>query len=176
MSPGSSTESYPALAHIGLRENSGKNLNQVTCPDRESNPGHLVSRPDVLTKGQVTGKDRRTEPLSVVAWNQRGPGYAPGESPSTQFVLETTKCQEWVLEDHDEQVADQPYPRHVRWATCLANVQVRGAVIPSILEEDLHNPRHVWSGILLLKFVIPHRDNSHYARGSTRLGRVIQCL
>ncbi|KAJ4450807.1 hypothetical protein ANN_02237 [Periplaneta americana] len=49
MSPGSSTESYPAFAHIGLRENPGKNLNQVTCPDRESNPGHLVSRPDVLT-------------------------------------------------------------------------------------------------------------------------------
>ncbi|KAJ4438108.1 hypothetical protein ANN_14047 [Periplaneta americana] len=49
MSPGSSTESYPAFAHIGLRKNPGKNLNQVTCPDRESNPGHLVSRPDALT-------------------------------------------------------------------------------------------------------------------------------
>ncbi|KAJ4442650.1 hypothetical protein ANN_04239 [Periplaneta americana] len=49
MSPGSSTESYPAFAHIGLRENPGKNLNQVTCPDRESNPGHLVSRLDALT-------------------------------------------------------------------------------------------------------------------------------
>ncbi|KAJ4430175.1 hypothetical protein ANN_22385 [Periplaneta americana] len=49
MSPGSSTESYPAFAHIGLRENPGKNLNQVTCPDRESNPGHLVSQPDALT-------------------------------------------------------------------------------------------------------------------------------
>ncbi|KAJ4430096.1 hypothetical protein ANN_22305 [Periplaneta americana] len=49
MSPGSSTESYPAFAHLGLRENPGKNLNQVTCPDRESNPGHLISRPDALT-------------------------------------------------------------------------------------------------------------------------------
>ncbi|KAJ4436793.1 hypothetical protein ANN_16925 [Periplaneta americana] len=49
MSPGSSTESYPAFARIGLRENPRRNLNQVTCPDRESNPGHLVSRPDVLT-------------------------------------------------------------------------------------------------------------------------------
>ncbi|KAJ4436301.1 hypothetical protein ANN_18932 [Periplaneta americana] len=48
MSPGSSTESYPAFAHIGFRENPGKNLNQVTCPDRVSNPGHLVSRPDAL--------------------------------------------------------------------------------------------------------------------------------
>ncbi|KAJ4450832.1 hypothetical protein ANN_02263 [Periplaneta americana] len=49
MSPGSSTESYPAFARIGLRENPGKNLNQVTCPGQESNPGHLVSRPDALT-------------------------------------------------------------------------------------------------------------------------------
>ncbi|KAJ4426866.1 hypothetical protein ANN_26665 [Periplaneta americana] len=49
MSPGSSTESYPAFAPIGLREKPGKNLNQVTCPDRDSNPGHLVSRPDALT-------------------------------------------------------------------------------------------------------------------------------
>ncbi|KAJ4452123.1 hypothetical protein ANN_03640 [Periplaneta americana] len=49
MSPGSSTESYPAFARIGLRENPGKNLNQVTCSYRESNPGHLVSRPDALT-------------------------------------------------------------------------------------------------------------------------------
>ncbi|KAJ4426958.1 hypothetical protein ANN_26757 [Periplaneta americana] len=49
MSPGSSTESYPAFARIGLRENPGKNLNKVTCPDRDSNPGHLVSRPDALT-------------------------------------------------------------------------------------------------------------------------------
>ncbi|KAJ4435809.1 hypothetical protein ANN_18428 [Periplaneta americana] len=49
MTPGSSTESYPAFARIGLKENLGKNLNQVTCPDRDSNPGHLVSLPDTLT-------------------------------------------------------------------------------------------------------------------------------
>ncbi|KAJ4449838.1 hypothetical protein ANN_01244 [Periplaneta americana] len=49
MSPGSSTESYPEFDRIGLRENPGKNLNQVTCPDRDSNPGHLVSQPDALT-------------------------------------------------------------------------------------------------------------------------------
>ncbi|KAJ4442065.1 hypothetical protein ANN_11931 [Periplaneta americana] len=49
VSPGSSTENYPAFAHIGLRENPGKNLNQVTCPDRDSNLVHLVSQPDALT-------------------------------------------------------------------------------------------------------------------------------
>ncbi|KAJ4429529.1 hypothetical protein ANN_21698 [Periplaneta americana] len=48
MNQGSSTESYPAFARIGLRENPGINLNQVTCPDRNSNPGQLVSRPDAL--------------------------------------------------------------------------------------------------------------------------------
>ncbi|KAJ4441347.1 hypothetical protein ANN_11202 [Periplaneta americana] len=33
MSPGSSTESYPAFAHIGLRENPRKNLNQMMLED-----------------------------------------------------------------------------------------------------------------------------------------------
>ncbi|KAJ4450684.1 hypothetical protein ANN_02113 [Periplaneta americana] len=49
MSPGSSTESYPAFARIGLSENPGKNLNQVTCLDQDSNPGNLISQPDALT-------------------------------------------------------------------------------------------------------------------------------
>ncbi|KAJ8866876.1 hypothetical protein PR048_032738 [Dryococelus australis] len=60
----------------------------------------------------------QSETLSIVAWTQRGPGYVPGESPSTRFVCESTKHQQWLLEDRDEQVTDQPYPRHVRWATC----------------------------------------------------------
>ncbi|KAJ4451967.1 hypothetical protein ANN_03451 [Periplaneta americana] len=47
MSQRSSTESYPAFAHIG--KTPGKNLNQVSFPNRESNPSHLVSRPDALT-------------------------------------------------------------------------------------------------------------------------------
>ncbi|KAJ4442824.1 hypothetical protein ANN_04417 [Periplaneta americana] len=58
MRPGSSTESYPAFAHIGLRENLGKNLNQVTCSDWDSNQDHLVSRSDALT---VTPQRDETE-------------------------------------------------------------------------------------------------------------------
>ncbi|KAJ4446310.1 hypothetical protein ANN_13005 [Periplaneta americana] len=50
MSPASNTESYPAFAHIGLRENPVKKLYHVTCPDLESNPGHLVLRLDALTR------------------------------------------------------------------------------------------------------------------------------
>ncbi|KAJ4440672.1 hypothetical protein ANN_08820 [Periplaneta americana] len=61
MSPGSSTESYPAFVRIGLRENPGKNLNQVTCPDRDSNPGHLVSQPDTLTVTPQIKKKRGEE-------------------------------------------------------------------------------------------------------------------
>ncbi|KAJ4436673.1 hypothetical protein ANN_16804 [Periplaneta americana] len=60
MSPRSSTESYPAFARIGLKENPGKNLNQVTCPDRDSNPGHLVSRPDALTVTPQVQRSART--------------------------------------------------------------------------------------------------------------------
>ncbi|KAJ4435121.1 hypothetical protein ANN_23696 [Periplaneta americana] len=94
----------------------------------------------------------QSELVSVVVWIQRVPGYVPGESPSTQFVCESTKRQECVLEDHDEQVADQPYPRHVRWAKCLANVQARKAVIPVVLRRRLANPRHMSPDNVLLKY------------------------
>ncbi|KAJ4427525.1 hypothetical protein ANN_25173 [Periplaneta americana] len=42
MSPGSNTESYPAFAHIGLRENPGKNLNQVVVITEELQNVHLL--------------------------------------------------------------------------------------------------------------------------------------
>ncbi|KAJ4434576.1 hypothetical protein ANN_23138 [Periplaneta americana] len=70
MSPGSSTESYPAFARIRFRENPRKNLNQVTCPDRDSNPGHLVSQSDALTVTPQTESRplivNSTELLSIV--------------------------------------------------------------------------------------------------------------
>ncbi|KAJ4426445.1 hypothetical protein ANN_27259 [Periplaneta americana] len=56
ISPGSSTETYPTFARIGLRENPGKNHNQVTCPDRDLNPGHLVSRTDALSVTPQNGE------------------------------------------------------------------------------------------------------------------------
>ncbi|KAJ4436638.1 hypothetical protein ANN_16769 [Periplaneta americana] len=49
MSPGSRVESYPAFARIGLRENPGKYLNQVTCLNQDLNSGPLVSRSSILT-------------------------------------------------------------------------------------------------------------------------------
>ncbi|KAJ4450011.1 hypothetical protein ANN_01418 [Periplaneta americana] len=73
MSPGSSTESYPAFAHIGLRENPRKNLNHVTCPDRESNPGHLVSRPDALTLTPQVWTTSCMEQETL--WNPKHPTY-----------------------------------------------------------------------------------------------------
>ncbi|KAJ4447157.1 hypothetical protein ANN_09158 [Periplaneta americana] len=38
MSPGSNTESYPALAHIGLRKNPGKNLKQHVLSNDQTSP------------------------------------------------------------------------------------------------------------------------------------------
>ncbi|KAJ4451330.1 hypothetical protein ANN_02792 [Periplaneta americana] len=79
MSPGSSTESYPAFARIELRENPGKNLNQVTCPDRDSNPGHLVSRPDALT---VTPQPTESMYHSCFGNPYKAPLTVRGGSPS----------------------------------------------------------------------------------------------
>ncbi|KAJ4437755.1 hypothetical protein ANN_13693 [Periplaneta americana] len=79
MSPGSSTESYPAFAHIGLRENPGKNLNQVTCPDRESNPGHLVSRPDALTVTPQEGEKKLVGSLAEKELPSEGRSGRNGE-------------------------------------------------------------------------------------------------
>ncbi|KAJ4449595.1 hypothetical protein ANN_00998 [Periplaneta americana] len=39
----------PSICSYWVEGKPRKNLNQVTCPDRDSNPGHLVSRPDALT-------------------------------------------------------------------------------------------------------------------------------
>ncbi|KAJ4432340.1 hypothetical protein ANN_20959 [Periplaneta americana] len=83
MSPGSSTESYPAFARIGLRENPGKNLNQVTCPDRDSNPGHLVSQPDALT---VTPQLMLTIIIKSSVTSQSKTRKTPGSSHTDEQV------------------------------------------------------------------------------------------
>ncbi|KAJ4433217.1 hypothetical protein ANN_15475 [Periplaneta americana] len=52
MSPGESGVQHrklPSICSYWVEGKPRKNLNQVTCPDRESNPGHLVSQPDALT-------------------------------------------------------------------------------------------------------------------------------
>ncbi|KAJ4447601.1 hypothetical protein ANN_09608 [Periplaneta americana] len=59
MSPGSNTESYPAFAHIGLRENPGKKPQPGNLPRQDSNPGHLVSRPDALTVTPQSGYEKK---------------------------------------------------------------------------------------------------------------------
>ncbi|KAJ4426863.1 hypothetical protein ANN_26662 [Periplaneta americana] len=81
MSPGSNTECYPAFARKGLRENPGKNLNQITCPDQESNPGHLVSRPDALI---VTPQRYEEEYKKFEDWCKK----KKVENISEKFMLE----------------------------------------------------------------------------------------
>ncbi|KAJ4446993.1 hypothetical protein ANN_08981 [Periplaneta americana] len=58
MSPGSSTKSYPAFARIGLRENPGKNHNQITLsqPGFEPGPsGFAARRADRYSTGHRGG-------------------------------------------------------------------------------------------------------------------------
>ncbi|KAJ4435397.1 hypothetical protein ANN_18012 [Periplaneta americana] len=61
MSPGSNTESYPAFAHIGLRENPGKKLNQ----DRLCSPGgRCVGKWKQYKTEDGAGSDRGLAPKS----------------------------------------------------------------------------------------------------------------
>ncbi|KAJ4448826.1 hypothetical protein ANN_00217 [Periplaneta americana] len=62
MSPGSSTENYPAFAHIGLRENPGKNLNQDGKQQDELENTTAVSEGDLRTDlGALLLKKRSEE-------------------------------------------------------------------------------------------------------------------
>ncbi|KAJ4433388.1 hypothetical protein ANN_15647 [Periplaneta americana] len=80
MSPGSSTESYPAFARIGLREN----------PDRDSNPGHLVSRPATLTN--------KSPALCRREFQERFPGVDPPERTTVHKIVNKFKTTGSVLD------------------------------------------------------------------------------
>ncbi|KAJ4435941.1 hypothetical protein ANN_18563 [Periplaneta americana] len=112
MSPESSTESHPAFARIELRENPGKNLNQVTCPDRDSNPGHLVSRPDpdrystvykltTLVPTVDQGADAGIEEICVKSLKPRHDGLPNGhigvESITTQMLFQRSEEMEITM-------------------------------------------------------------------------------
>ncbi|KAJ4446532.1 hypothetical protein ANN_13228 [Periplaneta americana] len=73
MSPGSSTESYPAFAHIGLRENPGKNLNQIKHKHiNNALRSSFVSRIDSRLKMAV---NFTTVQSDVYAMNKQGCGF-----------------------------------------------------------------------------------------------------
>ncbi|KAJ4431761.1 hypothetical protein ANN_20366 [Periplaneta americana] len=103
MSPGSSTESYPAFAHIGLRENTGKTLNQrhrygvgqarwqelslhITSP-RLTAEGYYVplTIPCLVAEGGATARCGSREATSAghggaaARFHQRG-GAEPGQA------------------------------------------------------------------------------------------------
>ncbi|KAJ8888810.1 hypothetical protein PR048_008302 [Dryococelus australis] len=105
-------------------------------PGGEGGACCLATEKSILADSHLTIADWRRN----VAWsdnNQRAEDLdnVPGESPSMQFVCETTKHQQWLLEVRDEHIAHQPYPRPIRWKTCRANVQDREAGVP---ESRLH--------------------------------------
>ncbi|KAJ4439302.1 hypothetical protein ANN_07424 [Periplaneta americana] len=51
----------PSICSYCFEEKPGKNLNQVTCRDRDSNPGLLVPRPDALTVTPQVWTDKCTK-------------------------------------------------------------------------------------------------------------------
>ncbi|KAJ4434672.1 hypothetical protein ANN_23240 [Periplaneta americana] len=81
MSPGSSTESYPAFARIGLRENPGKNLNQLRC--KQSHTPCMCKRGKIkcvhyLTDLSVTGRLLRYFTVHKdIMWKHLEPGSSP---------------------------------------------------------------------------------------------------
>ncbi|KAJ4450716.1 hypothetical protein ANN_02146 [Periplaneta americana] len=106
MSPGSSTESYPAFARIGLRENPRKNFNQVTCPDRDSNPGHLVSQPDALT---VTPQDEETKQRYQVEISNRFAALATSDEAEKELDVNSV----WDnIRDNNKIAAEQSTGYH----------------------------------------------------------------
>ncbi|KAJ4440306.1 hypothetical protein ANN_08445 [Periplaneta americana] len=79
MSPGSSTESYPAFAHMGLRENPGKNLNQWLILRRFINIlGYLASECDEGDNASEMSPGSSTE--SYPAFAQIGLRKNPGKT------------------------------------------------------------------------------------------------
>ncbi|KAJ4428345.1 hypothetical protein ANN_24364 [Periplaneta americana] len=119
MSPGSNTEIYPAFAHIGSRENPGKNLNQVTCPDRESNPGHLVSRPDALTVTPQVWTREMTDKLEVVSDPGEENCVISGKRKHNEINYRRNVNKENKLKALERQfhweVCSSPYDRRTMW-------------------------------------------------------------
>ncbi|KAJ4451328.1 hypothetical protein ANN_02790 [Periplaneta americana] len=135
MSQGSSTESYPAYAHVGLRENPGKNLNQATCPDRESNPGHLVSRPDALTvtpQGNEESKKKFKEHVET-AGKECYEKHNPTDEKSEQEMPESLKLVEEMTQGINE-APSTPVTERVKqkWKSILCKNNGHGALCPNI--------------------------------------------
>ncbi|KAJ4427487.1 hypothetical protein ANN_25135 [Periplaneta americana] len=88
MGPGSSTESYPVFEHIGLRENPRENLNQVTFPNWDSNPGHQFH---AIADWSSSQSDLLTHPLLAEMYVEDKPLPRRGAQRSNASVLSSTR-------------------------------------------------------------------------------------
>ncbi|KAJ4438553.1 hypothetical protein ANN_14500 [Periplaneta americana] len=130
--PSNSTESYPAFARIGLRENPGENLNQITFPDRDSNPGHLVSRPDVLT---VTPQ-YKLQTFKVLTKEDgwiRGATAREGPRPTSR-LLASRPHTEAEVDDHPTRM-EVSCGQHDDPPTVIAGIRNRIS-LPILLEDE----------------------------------------
>ena len=55
---------------------------------------------------------------AIRASRRRGMESKRWEHAATRFVGESTNHPHWLQEEQNAQIANLPYPRHVRWATC----------------------------------------------------------
>ncbi|KAJ8895758.1 hypothetical protein PR048_001096 [Dryococelus australis] len=130
-------EDGTSFAQVGVEQlrNEDRVGNWRTPRKKKPSPQSAATpadRPNSRNKISINPHVLQSEPLNAVAWKQRGPGYVPGESPSTRFLYDSTKHQQRFLEIRDEQVAGQPYSRHVRWAICQAKVLARELDVPVV--------------------------------------------
>ncbi|KAJ4452052.1 hypothetical protein ANN_03568 [Periplaneta americana] len=126
MSPGSSTESYPAFAHIGLRENPGKNLNQSQSCHGMKEKFHNLERdsnlrlPDRYFKNANIHvgnfdpfnvcKSAVTKTRAAVITCDRQPMKTTKKFSFSFFTKPPlTACRDRVLERHDTAIACLQY-------------------------------------------------------------------
>ncbi|KAJ4448771.1 hypothetical protein ANN_00162 [Periplaneta americana] len=125
-----SIESYPAFARIEFMENPGKNLNQIICPDRDSNPGHLVLRPDALT---VTPQAYNDQPesqseivqYSTMAYNDQPESQSEIVQYSTMAYNDQPESQSEIVQYSTMAYNDQPESQSeiVQYSTMAYNDQ-----------------------------------------------------
>ncbi|KAJ4433626.1 hypothetical protein ANN_15936 [Periplaneta americana] len=114
MSPGSSTDSYPAFAHIGLRENSGKNFKQcIPNLSAEHSDGITVFRISTMTSLML----HRVTPPSTITTCTAGMIVI---EPSSSFV--PIPLQHDVIDVHRS--ADAVFTVHNLYGPTIKNPRV----------------------------------------------------
>ncbi|KAJ4432897.1 hypothetical protein ANN_15153 [Periplaneta americana] len=124
MNPEANTESYPAFAHIGLRENPGENLNQVTFyeqywAEKEQAFSEKWNFPHCV--GAMDGKD-------VVLQSPLKSGIREGPRPTSRLLASRPHA-EAEVDDHPTRIE---CTKDSTWSTILHNFLRRNSASRAI--------------------------------------------